>query len=216
MTDNKEGATAADSDFAKKAAAHIEPILEHLETEEVVIDKEKIVELFVKLWEYEDGEKLDPATQKLTIIGLFMYASHNILDDYNIRIDRARKFIIAALHDWIKPDLEKTIAKEKESDNPFKAFVDAGQNTFDDNFAWEHFMPSTKKADATEWNFKMKKCWLAQFFIRFGRVDYIQTACEFDKIQWDARKDYVDLKLTNLFAKLGTICQFKYTPAKSE
>jgi hypothetical protein len=214
MTENKESATAADSDFAKKATAHLDPILEHLETEEVVIDKEKISELFVKLWEYEDGEKLEPATQRLTIIGLFMYASHNVLDDYNIRINRARKFITQALRGWMKSDMDKAIAEEKKSDNPFKAFVEAGQKSFDDNFTWEHFMPSTKIADATEWNFKMKKCWFAQFFIRFGRVDYIQTACEFDKIQLDARKDYVDLKLTNLFAKLGTICQFKYTPAK--
>ena len=75
-------------------------------------------------------------------------------------------------------------------------------------------MPDVKKASDVEWNFKFKKCWFAQFFIRFGRIDYIQTACEFDKIPWKAREDYVDLKLTNLFAKLGTLCQFKYTPAK--
>lgn len=214
MTETNDNATTADAEFTKKAAAHLDPILKLLDTEDVIIDKEKITELFVKLWEYEDGEKLDPATQRLTTIALFMYSSHNILDDYNIRIDRARKYITQALHEWIKPDLEKTIAEEKASDDPFKAFVDASQKTFDDSFTWEHFMPDTKKANENEWNFKLKKCWFAQFFIRFGRVDYIQTACEFDKIQWDARKDYVDLKLTNLFAKLGTLCQFKYTPAK--
>ena len=71
-----------------------------------------------------------------------------------------------------------------------------------------------KKANDRGWNYKMKQCWFAQFFIRFGRVDYIETACGFDKIPWEARQDYVDLKLSNLFAKLGTLCQFKYTPAK--
>ena len=62
----------------------------------------------------------------------------------------------------------------------------------------------------------MKKCWFAQFFIRFGRKDYIETACMFDKIPSEARKDYVDLKLNNLFAQLGSLCQFKYTPAKKK
>jgi hypothetical protein len=62
----------------------------------------------------------------------------------------------------------------------------------------------------------MKKCWFSQFFIRFGRTDYIQTACGFDKIPWEARKDYVDLKLSNLFAQLGAVCQFDYKPAKDK
>jgi len=214
MTDTKEGSTAENSEFFNKAMVHLEPILKYLNTGDTIVDKEKISELFVKLWEYEGGEKLDSETQRLTALALFMYASHNILEDYNIRIDRARQHIIEALHEWMKPQLEKALAKEKASDNPFKAFVDESQDSFDNNFAWEHFLPDIKKADETEWNFKFKKCWFAQFFIRFGRVDYIQTACEFDKIPWETRKDYVDLKLTNLFAKLGTLCQFKYTPVK--
>ena len=214
MTDIKDSSTATDPEFSKKAAAHVEPILKYLDTGDTIVDKEKISELFVKLWEYEGGEKLDAGTQRLTTLGLFMFASHNILEDYNIRIDRARQLIIQALHDWMKPELEKAITKEKASKIPFKTFVDGSQDTFDDNFAWEYFMPDIKKSNETEWNFKFKKCWFAQFFIRFGRVDYIQTACEFDKIPWESRKEYVDLKLTNLFANLGTLCQFDYKPKK--
>jgi len=214
MTDNKDSETTTDSEFAKKVAAYIEPILKHLDTEDVIVEKDKITELFVTLWEYEGGEKLDAATQRLTILALFMYTAHNVLEDYNIRIDRARQYITHALQEWLKPEMEKAIADEKASTNPFKAFVDSNQSNFDDTFSWEHFMPDVKKNDETELNFKFKKCWFAEFFIRFGRVDYIPTACEFDKIPWNAREDYVDLKLTNLFAKLGTLCQFKYTPIK--
>jgi len=214
MADNKDSETTLNSDFIQKATKYIEPILEHLDTGDVVVEKEKITELFAKLWEYEGGEKLDPPTQRLTVLALFIYTSHNVLEDYNIRIDRARQYITHALYKWLKPEMEKTIADEKASTNPFKAFVDSNQRDFDEVFRWEHFMPDVKKNDANELNFKFKKCWFAEFFIRFGRIDYIPTACEFDKIQWTARKDYVDLKLTNLFAKLGTLCQFKYTPAK--
>ena len=214
MNDNKDSETTTDSEFSKKSAAHIEPILKYLDTEDVAVDKDKIIELFIKLWEYENGEKLDAATQRLTILALFMYTTHNVLEDYNIRIDRARQYIIHALNEWVKPEIEKAIAGEKASSNPFKAFVDSNQNNFENIFSWEHFMPDIKKANETELNFKFKKCWFAEFFIRFGRVDYIPTACEFDKIPSETRKDYVDLKLTNLFAKLGTLCQFKYTPTK--
>jgi hypothetical protein len=214
MNDNKDSETTTDSEFSKKATAHIEPILKHLDTEDVAVEKDKIIELFVKLWAYEDGEKLDATTQRLTIIALFMYTAHNVLEDYNIRLDRARQYIIHALHEWVKPEIEKAMAKEKASPNPFKVFVDSNQNNFENIFSWEHFMPDIKKANETELNFKFKKCWYAEFFIRFGRVDYIPTACEFDKIPSETRKDYVDLKLTNLFAKLGTLCQFKYTPIK--
>ena len=214
MADNKDSETTTDSEFAKKAAAYIEPILKHLDTEDVIVEKDKITELFVKLWEYEGGEKLDAPTQRLTVLALFIYTTHNVLEDYNIRIDRARQYITHALKEWLKPEMEGTIADEKASTNPFKAFVDSNQSNFDDTFRWEHFMPDVKKNDETELNFKFKKCWFAEFFIRFGRVDYIPTACEFDKIPWNAREDYVDLKLTNLFAKLGTLCQFKYTPIK--
>jgi hypothetical protein len=214
MTDNEDSENITDTEFAKKASAYIEPILKYLDTEDIIIDNERIIELFVKLWEYEDGEHLDAATQKLTILGLFIYTTHNVLEDYNIRIDRARQYITHALYEWVKPNMDKAITEEKTSDNPFKAFVDTNQKNIDDVFSWEHFMPDVKKATEAELNLKLKKCWFAEFFIRFGRVDYIPTACEFDKIPWDARKDYVDLKLTNLFSKLGTMCQFKYTPTK--
>ena len=90
MADNQDSETTTDSEFAKIAAAYIEPILNHLDTEDVIVEKDKITELFVKLWEYEGGEKLDAATQRLTILALFMYTTHNVLEDYNIRIDRAR------------------------------------------------------------------------------------------------------------------------------
>ncbi|MBT3517016.1 MAG: hypothetical protein HN465_05485, partial [Nitrospina sp.] len=75
MTKNKDSELTLDSDFAKKAAAHIEPILKHLDTEDIISDKDKITELFVKLWEHEDGENLDAATQRLTVIALFMYTT---------------------------------------------------------------------------------------------------------------------------------------------
>ena len=42
MTDNKDSETTTDSEFAKKVAAYIEPILKHLDTEDVIVDKDKI------------------------------------------------------------------------------------------------------------------------------------------------------------------------------
>ena len=66
MTDTKEGSTAENSEFFNKAMVHVEPILKHLNTGDTIVDKEKISELFVKLWEYEGGEKLDSETQRLT------------------------------------------------------------------------------------------------------------------------------------------------------
>lgn len=76
-------------------------------------------------------------------------------------------------------------------------------------------MPNIKKSDEKAFDFKLTKCWYAQFFIRYARVDFIETACQFDKIPLDARQDYVNLKLTNTFAKLGTFCQFKHSPVQS-
>ena len=115
---------------------------------------------------------------------------------------------------WSLPTREKLIEKEKSSKNPFKTFVEQHQPQIDNTHTWRHFLLEHKKSDEKQWVYKMKKCWFAEFFIRFGRVDYIQTACEFDKIPWEDRKEYVDLKLSNLFANLGSLCQFDYKPKK--
>ena len=139
-----------------------------------------------------------------------------MLDEANVRIDKARSMIVAALAAWKKTELDKMIEKEKASGNPFKTFVENHQPQVDETHTWEHFLLEHKKVDDTNWVYKMKKCWFAQFFIRFGRTDYIETACCFDKIPWEARKDYVDLKLSNLFARLGSVCQFDYKPAKDK
>ena len=103
----------------------IDPILNHLAVEGADFDKTKIRNLFIRLWDYEKGDGLSPEEQFLTTIGLFIYTSHNILDEYNIRVDRVRQAIINALETWQKPELEKMVAAERATEDPFKAFVDS-------------------------------------------------------------------------------------------
>jgi hypothetical protein len=208
-TDGNSGQEAV-----QKASERIEPILAHLKVVESDVDLDKIRTHFDQLWDFETGDELSPEEQYLTTIGLFIYTAHVALDDYNINVKRAREYITEAFRGWTKPELDKMVAAEKASDNPFRAFVDQNLPKVDDVYSWRHFQLEHKKNDENVWDYKMKQCWFATFFIRFGRTDIIQTACNFDSIPSEARQDYVDLKLTNTFAKLGSFCQFKYTPKK--
>jgi len=198
----------------EKAGKRVDPILKYLDVENTEVDKNVIREKFIDIWEYENGNNLSKEEQYMTLIACFIYNAHNVMDEANLRIDKARAAITSALSKWTEPNRAKLIEKEKASKNPFKTFVENHQPQVDDSYAWKHFLLEHKKADEKQWVYKMKKCWYAEFFIRFGRVDYIQTACEFDKIPWENRKEYVDLKLSNLFANLGTLCQFDYKPKK--
>lgn len=198
------------------ASEQIEPILAHIKVEGTNIDLDKIRTHFNQLWEFEKGDQLEEEEQYLTKIALFIYTSHNVLDDYNINMIKARAIITQALTDWMAPEVQKQVEEEKATDNPFKAFVDNNEPRIEDVYTWRHFQRETKKADEKEWNYKMKTCWFSRFFIRLGRTDFIATACNFDRIPVEARTDYVDLKLSNTFAKLGNYCQFRYTPAKKD
>lgn len=211
MNDRADGETEP-----LKASERVDPLLNHLSVEGTNFDKTKIRSLFIDLWEFEDGDNLPPEKQFLTTIALFIYTSHNILDDYNIRLDRARKAITQAIEAWQKPQLEKMTADERASGDPFKAFVESNLPKVNEIYTWESFQLDHKQADGKQWTYKMKKCWFADFFIRFGRVDYIETACMFDQIPWTARQDYVDLKLNNMFRKLGSVCQFNYKPVTTK
>ena len=205
-----------DVEAQESIGQRVDPILEHLDAGDAEVDKTLIRKKFIDIWQYENGDKLDDEGQYLTLVAVFIYNAHNVLDEANVRIDKARSMIVAALAAWKKTELDKMIEKEKASENPFKTFVENHQPQVDETHTWEHFLLEHKKVDDTNWVYKMKKCWFAQFFIRFGRTDYIETACCFDKIPWEARKDYVDLKLSNLFARLGSVSQFDYKPAKDK
>jgi len=212
---SKENETNQDTALAEtreNAGKRVDPILEYLDVENTEVDKSIIRKRFIDIWEYENGDNLSEEEQHMTLVAAFIYNAHNVMDEANIRIDKAREAIIAALSKWTLPNRENSIEKEKVSENPFKTFLENHQPEVDNTHTWRHFLLEHKKADEKQWVYKMKKCWFAEFFIRFGRVDYIQTACEFDKIPWEARKEYVDLKLSNLFANLGTLCQFDYKP----
>jgi hypothetical protein len=213
---NEKTETSQTSPDTVSAGQRVDPILEHLKVEDAEVDKALIRKRFIDIWEYEKGDELDKEEQYLTTVAVFIYNAHNVLDDANIRVDKARSAIISALAAWKQPERDKMIEKEKASENPFKAFVENHQPEIDETHIWKHFLLEHKTVDEKNWVYKMKKCWFAQFFIRFGRTDYIQTACAFDKIPWDARQDYVDLKLSNLFAQLGSICQFDYKPTKDK
>ena len=210
--ENETNQDTALAETRENAGKRVDPILEHLDVENTEVDKSIIRKRFIDIWEYENGDNLSEEEQYMTLVAAFIYNAHNVMDEANIRIDRAREAIIAALSKWTLPNREKLIEKEKTSDNPFKTFVENHQPEVDNTHTWRHFLLEHKKADEKQWVYKMKKCWFAEFFIRLGRVDYIQTACEFDKIPWEARNEYVDLKLSNLFANLGTLCQFDYKP----
>ena len=210
--ENETNQDTALAETRENAGKRVDPILEHLDVENTEVDKSIIRKRFIDIWEYENGDNLSEEEQYMTLVAAFIYNAHNVMDEANIRIDRAREAIIAALSKWTLPNREKLIEKEKTSENPFKTFVENHQPEVDNTHTWRHFLLEHKKADEKQWVYKMKKCWFAEFFIRLGRVDYIQTACEFDKIPWESRKEYIDLKLSNLFANLGTLCQFDYKP----
>lgn len=210
--ENETNQDTALAETRENSGKRVDPILEYLDVENTEVDKSIIRKRFIDIWEYENGDNLSEEEQHMTLVAAFIYNAHNVMDEANIRIDRAREAIITALSKWTLPNREKLIEKEKTSKNPFKTFVENHQPEVDNTHTWRHFLLEHKKADEKQWVYKMKKCWFAEFFIRFGRVDYIQTACEFDKIPWEARKEYVDLKLSNLFANLGTLCQFDYKP----
>ncbi|MBC8286708.1 MAG: L-2-amino-thiazoline-4-carboxylic acid hydrolase [Nitrospinae bacterium] len=214
MNEKTEASQA--SPDTESVGQRVDPILEHLQVEDAEVDKALIRKRFIDIWEYENGNDLDEEEQYLTTVAAFIYNAHNVLDDANIRMDKARLAITAALAAWKQPQRDKLIEKEKASENPFKTFIENHQPEVDETHVWKHFLLEHKKADEKNWVYKMKKCWFAEFFIRFGRTDYIQTACAFDKIPFEARQDYVDLKLSNLFAQLGQICQFDYKPKKDK
>ncbi len=213
MSEEKDKDTTL-TEAREKTGKRVDPILKYLDVENTEVDKSVIREKFIDIWEYENGNNLSKEEQHMTLIACFIYNAHNVMDEANLRIDKARATIISALSKWTEPNRAKLIEKEKASENPFKTFVENHQPQVDDSYPWRHFLLEHKKADEKQWVYKMKKCWYAEFFIRFGRVDYIQTACEFDKIPWENRKEYVDLKLSNLFANLGTLCQFDYKAKK--
>lgn len=208
--------TEQQTETKTNASERIEPILQHLKVDGTQIDLDKIRNHFNQMWEFEDGDNLNEEEQYLTTIGLFIYCTHNALDDYNINLARSRDIITRTLTAWKAPEIEAQVAREKATGNPFKAFVEDNAPRAEDYFTWRHFLMETKKADENEWNFKMKACWFHKMFIRLGRPDYIESACNFDRIPAQAREDYVNLKLMNTFSKLGTYCQFRYTPAKDE
>ena len=196
----------------QSAGSRVDAILSHLKIAEAEI--EKIRDPFIKAWEMEKGDEVSPENQFLTTVALFIYYAHNVLDDCHVGMDAARTLITAALRDWLAPELNKMVTSEKASENPFKTFVDAQAQNVDAIYTWENFLLTHQKTDEKEFSYKMKQCWFSQFFIRFGRPQFIETACHFDKIPAEARQDYVDLKLQNLFSKMGTSCQFTYTPKK--
>ena len=200
-------------EWLAKAGSRVDPILTHLEAGEAPIDKEKIKSQFIKIWDLEKGEKLEPEEQFLTTVGLFMYCSHMELDEYNLKVEEARSFITEALREWLKPETEKMVSEEKSKEDPFQAFIEGQQGKIDEIYTWRHFLLDHKKVSNQEWTYKMKQCWFSRFFIRYGRTDLTLTACQFDQIPAEARQDYVKLKLTNQFPKWGTTCTFQYTPA---
>jgi L-2-amino-thiazoline-4-carboxylic acid hydrolase len=210
----QETKSKSGQEAVQRACERIEPILAHLKVVEADVDLDKIRTHFDQLWEFEKGDELSSEEQYLTTIALFIYTTHGALDGYNINVKRAREHISETFRGWLKPELDKMIAEEKASDNPFRTFVEQNLPKVDDVYTWRHFQLEHKSNDEASWTYKMKQCWFATFFIRYGRTDIIQTACSFDSIPSEARQDYVDLKLTNMLAKLGSFCQFKYTPKK--
>ena len=202
----------SDPKWVAKAGSRIDPILKHLKAGDAIIDKDKIRDQFIKIWDLEKGETLEDDELFLTAVALFIYTAHLELDEHNLKVDEARNYIVEALGEWMKPETDRMVDAEKMDANPFKKFVDGQYEKVEQFYTWTNFLLNHKRKSDKEWTYKMKQCWFSKFFIRFGRTDMTLTACLFDQLPAEARKDYVKLKLTNQFPKWGSTCTFQYTP----
>ena len=125
--ENETNQDTALAETRENAGKKVDPILEHLDVENTEVDKSIIRKRFIDIWEYENGDNLSEEEQYMTLVAAFIYNAHNVMDEANIRIDRAREAIIAALSKWTLPNREKSIEKEKTSGNTFKTFVENHQ-----------------------------------------------------------------------------------------
>ena len=74
MGNPNDAAAAAKTDLEQNATARLAPFLENLQVPDIEVDKNRLRELFIQLWEYENGETLPPEDQHLTAIALFIYS----------------------------------------------------------------------------------------------------------------------------------------------
>lgn len=199
-----------ENQIATESAKHVEPIVVHLKADNPTV-QDSIRWQFSKIWDLEEADNLEPAEQRLLTIALFIYSAHLQLENANVKLDMAREAILKALKKWMAPELEKNTNFEKAADDSFAKFVEIESERFDQFYDWDHFLPETLKTTDKEWTVKMQKCYFCQFYVRFGRSDFMQTACAFDQIGAQERADYVNLKLTNLFPKWGSSCTFQFT-----
>ena len=129
----------------------VDPILEHLDVGDAEVDKALIRKKFIDIWQYEQGDKLNDEEQYLTTVATFIYNAHNVLDEANVRMDKARIMIVSALAAWKKTERDKMIEKEKASENPFKTFVENHQPQVDEIHTWRYFLLEHKKVDDKNW-----------------------------------------------------------------
>ena len=124
----------------ENAGKRVDPILDLLQVENADVDKSIIREKFMDIWGYENGDELSEEEQYMTLVACFIYNAHNVMDEANIRMDKARAAIISALAKWKQPQRDKLIEKEKASDNPFKTFIENHQPEVDTTHTWRHFL----------------------------------------------------------------------------
>ena len=99
MSEENEKDTAI-IEAREKVGKRVDPILKYLDVENTEVDKNVIREKFIDIWEYENGENLSEEEQHMALIACFIYNAHNVMDEANIRIDKARASIISALSKW--------------------------------------------------------------------------------------------------------------------
>ena len=92
MSEENDKDTAI-TEAREKAGKRVDPILKYLDVENTEVDKNVIREKFIDIWEYENGNSLSKEEQHMTLIASFIYNAHNVMDEANIRIDKARASI---------------------------------------------------------------------------------------------------------------------------
>ena len=96
MSEEKENNQDTDQTATREnTGKRVDPILEHLIVENSDFDKNTIRKRFIDIWEYENGDTLSEEEQYMTLVACFIYNAHNVLDEANVRIDKARAAALA-------------------------------------------------------------------------------------------------------------------------
>jgi hypothetical protein len=153
---------------------------------------------------------LDDLARRHGVNSLFVMAMDDVMCEVRASFTELKEIVISIYRNMLQQLFEEAVEKMKQSDDPWRAFVEWARKGNEANYINAHFQLEEVDQPDGCFGFDIKKCLYFDVLREAGKPELGPMLCEYDNIFMSYVEDWIQFTRHETIATGDDCCTFRY------